>query len=241
MTMNDTNNQRDMNLEPRVAKLEVGLDRLTDDVRSLASIVRDQGSNVEKQLNDLTVAVTQAAGPRKTDWSVIISAVLLVMAIGSAAFWPLNQTVQENKTVIETLNQSFQNHGQLMLHPVGQALVQRLELQLKDHIDANNREMENHIADAKEMHAVMERNFSKQLEYVQRIHDLELNALKERVALHDDRLYGRVVKLEDENRIEIERSKDELQMWRMKAMGVTISPSISTHTHEETRQDTLKK
>ena len=103
MTMNhdhddDTTNKT---LEPRVEKLEVGLDRLTYDVRSLAAIVRDQGSNVEKQLNQLTVAVTQAAGPRKTDWTVIISAVFLVLAIGSAVFWPLNQQVSDNKSQLD--------------------------------------------------------------------------------------------------------------------------------------------
>ena len=239
--MSNESEPRNQYLEPRVAKLEGQLDRLTEDVRSLASIVRDQGNTVEKQLSELTVAVTQAAGPRKTEWSTIISAVLLIMAIGSAAFWPLNQTVQENKTAIETLNQNFQNHGLLTLHPVGQALVQRLELQLKDHVESNRHEMESHLEDAKEMHSVILKDVTKQIEYVQRIHELELSALKERVQLHDDRLYGRVVTLEDENRIEIERLKDELQMWRLRASGFGINPSVNTHSHEETRQDTTKK
>lgn len=222
----------DTHLEPRVAKLEEGLGRLTEDVRSLASIVRDQGSTVEKQLSELTIAVTQAAGPKKTDWGTLISAVLLVMAIGSAVFWPLNQTVEENKTAIETLDKSFQTHGQLTLHPVGQALLQRLELQLKDHVENNRQEMEDHLKDAREMHAVMMKDITKQNEYIQRIHDLELAALKEKTQLHDDRLYGRVVKLEDGNSLEIEREKDELQMWRMKALGVAVEPSVGTHTHE---------
>jgi hypothetical protein len=239
--MNDTYNPRDPSLEPRVAKLEVGLERLTEDVRSLASVVRDQGATVEKQLSELTVAVTQAAGPRKTDWSVIISAVLLIMAIGSAAFWPLNQTVQENKVAIETLNQSFQNHGQLMLHPVGQALVQRLELQLKDHVDLNRREMESHLTDAREMHSMIGQNVTKQLEYVQRIHDLELKGLKEKVDLHNDRIYGRVVKLEDQERMEAERDRDELQAWRMKAMGLEIPSTATSHTHGVLTQDPGQK
>lgn len=220
-------------LEPRVAKLEGQLDRLTEDVRSLATIVRDQGITVEKQLSELTVAVTQAAGPRKTDWSMIISAVLLIMAIGSAAFWPLNQTVQENKLALENLNQSFQNHGQLTLHPVGQALLQRLELQLKDHIDVNRREMENHLADAKEMHSIIEKNVTKQIEYIQRIHDLELSDLKEKVDLHNDVLCGRVVKLEDQERLKAERDRDELQIWRLRAMGITVAPTVNTHTHKD--------
>jgi hypothetical protein len=114
-------------LEPRVAKLEVGLDRLTEDVRNLAGIVRDQGANVEKQLQSLTVSVTQAQAPRKTDWSVIISGGLLIMALGSAVFWPLNQTEQNNKDAIDRLTVKFEHHEALPTHPVGEALTQRLE------------------------------------------------------------------------------------------------------------------
>lgn len=223
-------------LEPRVAKLEVSLDRLTEDVRSLALVVRDQGATVEKQLTELTVAVTQAAGPRKTDWSLIISAVLLVMAIGSAAFWPLNQTVQENKIALETLNTTFQDHTKLELHPVGKALLQRLEVQLKEHIDSNKRDMENRLVDIREMHNVMEQNTSTQIGHIQKIHDLELSALKEKIKFQDERLYGRVVKLEDKTSLEVEREKDELQMWRLKAMGVSTSPPVNTHTHEVIEQ-----
>ena len=114
-------------LEPRVAKLEVGLDRLTEDVRSLAGIVRDQGANVEKQLQSLTVAVTQAQAPRKTDWNIVISGGLLIMALGSAVFWPLNQTGQNNKDAIERLTMKFEQHEAIPMHPVGQALMQHLE------------------------------------------------------------------------------------------------------------------
>ena len=114
-------------LEPRVAKLEVGLDRLTEDVRSLAGIVRDQGSNVEKQLQSLTIAVTQAQAPRKTDWNIIISGGLLVMALGSAVFWPLNQTGQNNKDSIDRLTVKFEQHENLSEHPVGQVMIQQMD------------------------------------------------------------------------------------------------------------------
>ena len=161
----DSNNRQ---LEPRVAKLEVGLDRLTEDVRSLAGIVRDQGANVEKQLQSLTIAVTEAQAPRKTDWSVIISAVLLMMAIGSAVFWPLNQTSQLNKEAIDKLEIKFEQHEQLQGHPVGVALIQQLDT--------------------------------------------------------------RVTNLELQNRSDNERAKDELNLWREKAMGLTPTIVISTST-----------
>jgi hypothetical protein len=147
------------------------------------------------------------------------------MAIGSAAFWPLNQTVQENKMALENLKQSFQEHGQLNMHPVGEALVNRIESQFKDHVESNKKEWGVYLENVKELRKVVNDDFNKQLVYIQKIHDLELNSLKERVDLREDRLYGRVVKLENEGGTEVERLKDELQMWRLKSMGVTISPS----------------
>ena len=154
-------------LEPRVAKLEVGLDRLTEDVRSLAGIVRDQGSNVEKQLQALTVAVTEAQAPRKTDWSLIISGILLMMAIGSAVFWPLNQTSQLNKEAIDGLAIKFETHIQADGHPVGIALINQLNT--------------------------------------------------------------RVSELESQTRINTERDKNELQLWREKAVGLLpVCPQVTT-------------
>jgi hypothetical protein len=228
-------------LEPRVAQLEVGLDRLTDDVANLANVVREQGSQMEQEIQKLVVAVTQAAAPRKTDWSTIIAGVMLILAIGSAAFWPLSQTVQENKQTIEQIRQDVVDHKQLQLHPVGMALVQRLESQLQDHVKSNEKMMESHMNDAKEMHAVLEKHFEEMIASQQKIHDLELKALKEKVDLHNDRIYGRVVKLEDQERMEGERDRDELQMWRLKAMGLSVSPNVNTHTHEVVEQSPTKK
>ena len=121
-------------LEPRVARLETGLDILTRDVTNLAGIVREQGSNIEHEIQKLAVGVTQAAAPRKTDWQTILSGLMLIMAIGSAVFWPLNQTAQNNKTDIESVAADFKEHQKLNLHPVGSALLSRLEGQLISHI-----------------------------------------------------------------------------------------------------------
>jgi hypothetical protein len=84
-------------LEPRVAKLETGLEILTRDVSSLAGIVRDQGRNIEGEIQKLAVAVTQAGAPKKTDWATLISLAFLIIALGSAVFYPLNSQVQEIK------------------------------------------------------------------------------------------------------------------------------------------------
>ena len=119
--------QKETHLEPRVAKLEAGLDILTKNVNDLTVAVRDVSTNLETKIEKLTVAVTEAAAPKKTDWSMIISACLLMMAIGSAVFWPLNQTSQNTKTDLQALELKFEEHQKLTLHPVGAAKIDNLE------------------------------------------------------------------------------------------------------------------
>jgi predicted PurR-regulated permease PerM len=183
---------KDSQLEPRVAKLEEGLGRLTEDVRSLATIVRDQGNNVERQLNDLTIAVTQAAGPRKIDWSVIISAVLLVMAIGSAVFWPLNQTVQ------------------------------RLEEQIKTHVVDNQDQFESLKKSLKEDDKLYSTHTSEEFELTKKIYELQFKSMRDDMNLYNDVLLQKINKLENQSKLDLEREKDELQMWRFRAMGLSL-------------------
>lgn len=95
--MDNKHDTHSTQLEPRVAKLETGLELLTKDVASLAHIVREQGGNIENQIRELAVNITQAAAPRKTDWPTLIALIMLIMAIGSAVFWPLNQAVGNNR------------------------------------------------------------------------------------------------------------------------------------------------
>lgn len=130
----------DSHLEPRVARLETGLEMLTRDVAGLSQVVRDQGSNIEKQIRDLAVGITQAAAPRKTDWQTLIALVMLIMAIGSAVYWPLSQTSGENKIAIQEAERTMHEHSALQLHPVGQALLMRLEGKLDSHIQVNERD-----------------------------------------------------------------------------------------------------
>ena len=128
------------NLEPRVAKLETGLEMLTRDVASLAQVVRDQGTNIEEQIKQLAIGVTQAAAPKRTDWSLLLTLCMFILALGSAVFWPINQTVQENKIAIQHMETKFDDHNKLQLHPVGQALLGRVEAQMLDHVTSNQRE-----------------------------------------------------------------------------------------------------
>lgn len=197
------------NLEPRVAKLETGLEILTRDVTSLAQVVREQSTNLEHEVQKLAVAVTQASGPRKTDWQTILSAIMLIMAIGSAVFWPLNQTAQNNKTDLQALTLKFEDHQKLNLHPVGSALLGRLEDQLKIHIANNVSETENDRA-----------SIQKQFELLDEKLQREFSAA-------DKALEHRVHRLESSMEQISEADIDELRAWRNKASGLSSPDSVT--------------
>lgn len=197
-------------LEPRVAKLEVGMERLTDDVRNLAIVVREQGAQMEQEIQKLVIAVTQASGPRKTDWSTIIAGIMLVLAIGSAVFWPLNQTTQEAKKLIEKFGEQYHNHEALPLHPVGSAIVDRLEYQLKDHILSDER-----------VHEELKTNFNDTIDSLSKYYEQKFSMIAERLNTINDRLYIRIVELEQRNILSDERERNELNKWRQKAMGLS--------------------
>ena len=197
-------------LEPRVAQLEVGLDRLTDDVANLANVVREQGSQMEQDIQKLIVAVTQAGGPRKTDWSTIIAGVMLVLAIGSAAFWPLNQNVQETKSSFNSLYESFQEHARIANHPVGEALIDRLEYQLKECTAERNKDREE-----------LTTHFNDEMTEAGKFYDQRFEALIDKMNIYNDRLYNRILELERRNSADDSRNIDELSKWRHKAMGST--------------------
>jgi hypothetical protein len=127
----------DLHLEPRVAKLETGLEMLTRDVASLAQIVRDQGSSIERQIKELAVGVTQAAAPKRTDWQTLISAVFLVMAIGSAVFVPLTQRLTTLEETTRALSVQHEAHEHLVAHPLAELKLNNLSSLLNDHVRNN--------------------------------------------------------------------------------------------------------
>ena len=218
------NTPTELLLEPRVVKLEAGLDRLTDDLRSLAGIVREQGSNVEKQLQALTIAVTEAQAPKKTDWSVIISAGLLMLALGSAAYWPLSQTSQVNKQAVDNLQIKFEAHQQLETHPAAAAKMAAFEQDLllantqTDYkLAALNTKFQRETALASEAN----HNIIAELDV--RIHS--------ELALRCERTDARLTKLEELNKFNYEQDEIELRASRARLYGentVRSSPSPLT-------------
>ena len=73
-------------LEPRVAILETSVEQLTNNVEKLV----EHSEKVERSISDLSVLITKASAPRKTDWQTIISFVFLLGTVVSAIYWPLN-------------------------------------------------------------------------------------------------------------------------------------------------------
>jgi preprotein translocase subunit SecF len=73
-------------LEPRVAILETSVEQLTNNVEKLV----EHSEKVERSISELTVLLTKASAPRKTDWQTIISFVFLLGTVVSAIYWPLN-------------------------------------------------------------------------------------------------------------------------------------------------------
>jgi hypothetical protein len=141
-------------LEPRVTKLEVGLDRLTSDVKDLAGIVRSQGVAVEGEIQKLVVAVTEASAPRKTDWPTLISLAFLILALGGAVFYPLNATVSEIKANQIRMVQQGQHDDDILF-----STQQREEQIVQNRVDARLNKLErsdydHNKAEIEEYHAL---------------------------------------------------------------------------------------
>lgn len=231
-------------LEPRVARLETGLESLTANVKDLASVVREQGNRVEGQIQALTVAVTSANAPKKTDWSVIIAAVGLVMAIGAAVMIPINQTSQDNKLRLEQYHASMVEHMKLDMHPVGMALVQRLEGEVKLQNGVNEKaiealdkklQLEYSLMNATlhEKQTALEREtilvdqrLQKEMQAGDTLMRSELAGQKAVFDLYIDKLYGRVVSLEQSRIAFADKDHEELMLWRQKAMGLSVPSAV---------------
>ena len=118
--------------EPRVAKLETSMEMLTNNVNTLTNTVREQGTDIEKQLRELAISVNAAAGPKKTDWGLLIGAVGLALAIGAAVFAPLNMRISDNQKNVEAAAINIKNHEVLSSHPVSDTRLNHIESAIKE-------------------------------------------------------------------------------------------------------------
>ena len=209
-------NKGDLQLEPRVAKLETGLDILTQNVQNLTTAVRENSIAMEDKLERITIAVTQAQAPRKTDWSIVISGMLLVMAIGSAVFWPLNQTAQNNKFDVQLLESKFEDHQKLTMHPVGAAKVETLEKSL----DSTKEEL---ISRDSALDEKIQRETVLSLQTADtKINDLDIRIQRE-FNLKNEALDNRLKRMETYMEHQDQADFQELRNWRLKAMKGPVS------------------
>lgn len=219
-----------VHLEPRVAKLEAGLEILTKSVSELTLAVRENSTSMEEKIERITVAVTQAQAPKKTDWSLFISTAFLILALGSAVFWPLNKTGQDNKEEIRSTIQKFEEHQKLNLHPVGSALLQRVEEQLQLHSAANENAMKAHVDFDNRQFNELDKKLQQEYALMMKTADTQIANLEAKINLNYDRIYSRTSKIEDMMEQGRNSELNELRLWRLRAMNGEIKglSSIST-------------
>lgn len=122
-------NPRTKELEPRVAILETNVEALTNNVQKLV----DHSEKVERSISDLTVLITKASSPRKTDWQTIISFVFLLGTVVSAIYWPLNMRMDfielrqvDMKEKLQRETELITNRTEKELQNLGDRLILRL-------------------------------------------------------------------------------------------------------------------
>lgn len=214
-------------LEPRVARLETGLETLTRNVSDLTVTLREYASETNHKLDTLSVSVTTAAGPRRTDWSVIFAGIALIIAIGAAAIVPLNNSTNDNKSNISRTDDILSDHMKLNLHPVGAALLQRLEEQIVAHTVANERTMKEHIERDVQTFTDLNQKCHTELELVTKNLEQQLDAVNKHLTFFTEKVLIRVEKIDTRNLSIDDKNDDELRQWRNKASGLnTPTPGV---------------
>jgi hypothetical protein len=198
-------------LEPRVAKLEAGLDILTRNVTDLTQAVRDNANNLEGKFERLTVAVTQAQAPKKTDWSMVISAVFLILALGSAVFWPLNQISQDNKISIQRLDSQIDAHERIEMHPTGLDKVKNMGEKYDTLVKDNQQNLDKLDKKLQRETELIANEIKSQVSSVSAKYDKEIQNL-------GDRLVNRMNTFDQNQYNNMSKDLDELRMWRLKAL-----------------------
>lgn len=233
-------NDNQTHLEPRVARLETGLETLTKNVNDLTISIRENNNIVSGKLDALSVAVTTAQAPRRTDWGVIISAIGLIIALGAAVLIPLNQTAKDNKQVIEKSRDAMADHSKLLLHPVGEALVKRLEEQIVAHATANDRTMKEHVERDVQTFDDLNKKCHTELELITKNLELQLDAANKHLTFFNEKLLIRVEKLELRNLNYDDKNDNELRQWRSKAAGLCAPPVVTPHLPTQFPVPTVK-
>lgn len=135
-------------IEPRVTRVEAQLESvvrdigtLTSSVHELAKAVQHQGENIDTQIKQLSVAIVQAAGPKKVDWAVIVSSLGLILTIWAATLSPLYLRLHDTSSDLIKLDDRLTSHERLKLHPVGETRIDSLEKTIQIAITENEKDI----------------------------------------------------------------------------------------------------
>jgi hypothetical protein len=132
-------------LEPRVAILETSVEQLTNNVEKLV----EHSEKVERSISDLSVLITKASAPRKTDWQTIISFVFLLGTVVSAIYWPLNMRMDFIEQRQGDMQAKLQRETELIttrtdreLQNLGDRLLMRLNTADADHNSERQKDLD---------------------------------------------------------------------------------------------------
>lgn len=109
--------------------METNVEALTNNVQKLV----DHSEKVERSISELTVLLTKASAPRKTDWQTIISFVFLLGTVVSAIYWPLNMRMDfielrqgDMRDKLQRETELITNRNEKELQSLGDRLILRL-------------------------------------------------------------------------------------------------------------------
>ena len=224
-------------LEPRVARLEVGLETLTRNVSEMATSIRENANNTNQKIDGLIVAVTTAQAPKKTDWGLFISGIGLLLALGAAVLIPLNNSIRDNKDQIDRYHESMVEHQKLDMHPVGLAKVQSL---MKD-VDMTKAELVSRDS-------ALDQKIQRETQLMTDVVNAKISGLDEKVQLEmrlqneitklqstsqlgmqtlfNEKIFARVISIEALEIARNSKDMDELRQWRNKANGLSTPASV---------------
>jgi hypothetical protein len=124
--------------QPKLAALETSVEAVTRELGALAVTVQtvstDLGAfarSTTEHLRLLAVDIASAKAPRATNWQVVVAAGVLILALSAAVIAPLSLRLNEMQITQMTNAANFAGHEKLTLHPVGMALIARLQDDVK--------------------------------------------------------------------------------------------------------------
>jgi len=117
----------------RITRLEEGQKALQETVQKLADLQADQaemqGREHAQTRKEIMILADKFSSSGKPNYSVIISAAVLTMALIGAILSPAHFQIQDNKAKLEKLSDAFIDHKALPVHPVAAAIMAEREKQ----------------------------------------------------------------------------------------------------------------